>query len=628
MQLRTAENGENATEDATRRVTRVRARRTPKRELVRSSPARFAPAFILRSDSFSPHYTTRSLYPPSLSFPPHRDAMLTAINNMFSSWGSASSGATVVRPVQSGSSSAASSSNPYFASAFDSTTHLTPPTPVYTPGMRSFSTVSLSADLPMIPAASPGAASGSPTVRRDLDDVAPGTPGASSNHSTIQLQDFRDGMPPAPPVALSLSRIARWAERNYPELYDNINFGALAADVDALERATECVLPPDVREYLLTYDGQERGGKPCGLIYGVALLDSDEIIAEWGTWRAVANAIEQDEREAAAAIAAARSSSSASSESSASSTAIPHRRRLDFRSQQTSVPEHAILPVYASTGWLPLAKDYCGNNIAVDMSPGPTGNWGQVILFGREFDRKYVIARSWAHFLAMLADDFEDGRWSVDEDSEELWFVSGNKIYIYFDVLKRRAERAAGHFTQVQQQKNTYARNPATHLQQPPPPRTQQQKQGQIRRKPRPAPLYAAPPPASSSSTNLLSAARNASTASLSLPPSPGIVSARLPRTPQKTPMSAVVSTPTPATKIAPLSPPAQAESSSAAAPAAPVAEPATSKPAEVVAEVAVPATTTAAITDTNEASAPEPGPAESSASLSSVAVSAEESSS
>ncbi|KAK9463387.1 uncharacterized protein V1516DRAFT_618864 [Lipomyces oligophaga] len=344
------------------------------------------------------------------------------------------------------------SNNPYFSSTYDarsgSSAFLAPPTPVYTPGMRSMSTSSLS----------PGSS------RSSMDPIgASGRADPAANHHTIQLQDFHNGAPPAPPVSYSMARIDRWAEKNYPELYDQLNEPATADDINGVERACDCVLPTDVREYLMIHDGQEQGGKPCGIIYGSALLDTDEIMAEWDLWRAVGTAINQDEAAASldppivnVPLSDDPSSSSVPGPSSSSSSARPnhpHTRYVnDFTTHQSCLPPRSVQPVYSCTGWIPLAKDFCGNNIAVDLTPGPAGNWGQVILFGREFDCKYVIARSWGHFLAMLADDFQEGKWSVDEDSEELWYVNGGRIQVYLDVLRRRVERVYAHRQHRQQQ--------------------------------------------------------------------------------------------------------------------------------------------------------------------------------
>ncbi|KAK9455600.1 hypothetical protein V1511DRAFT_448444, partial [Dipodascopsis uninucleata] len=281
-----------------------------------------------------------------------------------------------------------------------SSSHLTLPSPIYSPGMRTLSTSSL-------------VTVGTNAVRSSTDSNIP-----------IQLQDFdSDGMPPAPPVQLSWTRIARWAEYSYPELYDNIQGPAEMESLTLLERSIENALPPDVRASFLIHDGQDISGKPCGLIYGITLLEAEEALQEWSLWRNVALKI--DERR----------------DIPSTSAMAGRPARYSFIANQTSMPEDAIQPVYAHMGWLPLAKDFSGNNIAVDLAPGPSGHWGQVILFGRDFDRKYVIARSWGHFLAMLADDFESGRWSLDEDSEELWYVNHGKMSYYFDVLRRRVER-------------------------------------------------------------------------------------------------------------------------------------------------------------------------------------------
>ncbi|KAK9372837.1 uncharacterized protein V1513DRAFT_451038 [Lipomyces chichibuensis] len=414
-------------------------------------------------------------------------SFFSSLSNSFSSSDATSS--ALRRPSMTSHPSsvalAPSASNAYYAGpdgGMTSTSHLTLPTPIYSPGMRSLSTTRL--------------------TQYSSKTTTASTP---TEYSTIQLQDFEDGVAPAPPVKLSWNRISRWAEKSYPELFDELNEPAFPADLENLERATECVLPPDVRESFLEHDGQDRSGKPCGLIFGSALLDTDEVIAEWELWRAVANAIEEENR--TSAITAAPVDSAQASSSSSNQARKPQKRRNDFTAHQTSVPDQAVHPVYAHTGWLPLAKDFCGNNIAVDLAPGPAGHWGQIILYGREFDRKYVIARSWGHFLAMLADDLEEGRWSVDEDSEELWYVSGGKVHVYFEVLKRRVERTVS-------QKGQAAAN------------------GQLKKSCPAPPLVMN---SNESTTTLTSTLKNANASTGSLqhlltPASPGVVNARLPR--------------------------------------------------------------------------------------------------
>ena len=97
-----------------------------------------------------------------------------------------------------------------------------------------------------------------------------------------------------------------------------------------------------------------------------------------------------------------------------------------------------------------MAKDYQGNNIAIDLAPGPTGRSGQVILYGRDYDTKYVVAPSWASFLAAFVSDLESKHVVVDEDVG-VGGEMGQLRYLpdpekdegrsYLDVLKARVVR-------------------------------------------------------------------------------------------------------------------------------------------------------------------------------------------
>lgn len=102
---------------------------------------------------------------------------------------------------------------------------------------------------------------------------------------------------------------------------------------------------------------------------------------------------------------------------------------------------------YAHPGWIPLARDWGGNNIAVDLAPGPVGKWGQIIIFGRDYDCKYVIARSWAAFLATVADDMCSEKVFVDEETQELKlreFKTQTVEPAYLDILRWRADQKYG----------------------------------------------------------------------------------------------------------------------------------------------------------------------------------------
>ncbi|ROT39156.1 glucan synthesis regulatory protein [Sodiomyces alkalinus F11] len=261
----------------------------------------------------------------------------------------------------------------------------------------------------------------------------------------VPMQSFQDGLPPPPPVSHSWRKIDAWAEENYPELYDQLCEGATRNDLNELEHQLDCTLPQDVRESLMVHDGQERWGTPTGIIFGSMLLDCEELVQEWETWRKVNQQFLLD----TAGPRPAAPTSQASSSTAPPARAGPNNPawRQDLLGRQDSVPPGAIQKAYAHPGWIPLVRDWGGNNLAVDVAPGPNGKWGQIILFGRDYDTKYVVARSWAHFLGIVADDLYSGKWFVDEETNELKLREFRETRVeppYFSILRWRMDQKHG----------------------------------------------------------------------------------------------------------------------------------------------------------------------------------------
>ncbi|KAI1404534.1 cell wall assembly and cell proliferation coordinating protein [Hypoxylon fuscum] len=277
-----------------------------------------------------------------------------------------------------------------------------------------------------------------------------------SSPGEIPMQSFSDGGPPAPPVAHSWRRIDRWAEENYPELYDQLCEGCTDNDLNELEHQLDCSLPSDVRDSLVAHDGQERGGIPTGIIFSCMLLDCEEIVQEWDQWRKVNQQYLLETNIVKPAVPTKAFGGSAQASSSKSAPGSPGSQkeswRQELQARQDSVPQGAVQRAYAHPGWIPLVRDWGGNNLAVDLAPGPTGTWGQIILFGRDYDTKYVVAKSWAHFLAMVADDMNSAKWYVDEDSHELKLREFKTTRVeppYFDILRWRMDQKHGRSARV-----------------------------------------------------------------------------------------------------------------------------------------------------------------------------------
>ncbi|KAK3070442.1 Cell wall assembly regulator [Teratosphaeriaceae sp. CCFEE 6253] len=297
-----------------------------------------------------------------------------------------------------------------------------------------------------------GSAPYSPGMRRQLQRQSSGMDAKMEGISSgeIQMQSFSDGLPPPPPVSHSWRRIDRWLEDNYEELFENLGEPATINDVNELEHEMDCTLPQEVRESIQIHDGQERGGMPTGMIFGCMLLDCEEIIQEWQNWRTVNEAYfstnQAYEIPKAPIKAFAGSSSSAIPVAQAQQSADPAWRQ-ELLDKQDSQPGNAVQKAYAHPAWIPLARDWGGNNICVDLAPGPTGKWGQVILMGRDYDCKYVIARSWSAFLASVADDMNTDKWFIDEETAELKLREFKQAGVeppYIEILRWRADQKYG----------------------------------------------------------------------------------------------------------------------------------------------------------------------------------------
>ncbi|KAI5862739.1 cell wall assembly and cell proliferation coordinating protein [Durotheca rogersii] len=277
-----------------------------------------------------------------------------------------------------------------------------------------------------------------------------------SSPGEIPMQSFSDGGPPAPPVVHSWKRIDKWAEENYPELFDQLCEGCTDNDLNELEHQLDCSLPQDVRDSLAVHDGQERGGRPTGIIFSSMLLDCEEIVQEWDQWRKVNQQYLLESSVAKPAVPSKAFGGSNQASSSKSAPGSPGSQkdswRQELQARQDSVPEGAVQRSYAHPAWIPLVRDWGGNNLAVDLAPGLTGTWGQIILFGRDYDTKYVVAKSWAHFLGIVADDLNSGKWFVNEDSNELKlreFKTSRVEPSYFDILRWRMDQKHGRSAKV-----------------------------------------------------------------------------------------------------------------------------------------------------------------------------------
>lgn len=269
-------------------------------------------------------------------------------------------------------------------------------------------------------------------------------------------------------VRLAWRHINNWMSREYPELALTLELKCTDADLKDFQKDLDVVLPPCVKEFYKMTDGQF-GLLPeiPGLIYGLKLLLLDDILTMTLHWRKVVAALAGDvqptEIQQLLLTHSVTSKHLGFHDRQLPGMSPPERVAIGNKlrqpnlqvlvtAKQRSIPPNHVVEVFAHPMWIPLITDGVGNCIGIDLAPGPEGKSGQVILFGRDFDDKYVVAKTWGDYLLSYANDLESGNWDIDylrkvmEDDifigneGELKFVDRvTKADVpYFDVLRTR----------------------------------------------------------------------------------------------------------------------------------------------------------------------------------------------
>lgn len=243
-------------------------------------------------------------------------------------------------------------------------------------------------------------------------------------------------------MRLAWRHIKKWLHRHSSDLNDSLLLPCTEADLNEFQKDLGIRLPRSVVEFFLLTDGQSNfdDNGSGGLVYGLKLLSLDQIAVLTESWRKVYRSLETNQGKASGAA-----------------QGIP---------KQYSVPPGGVLPMYANEMWIPIITDNAGNSIAIDLLPltpdewqkdtgegsadGHNKVWGQIIIFGRDFDAKFKIADNFGDFLLMFANDLEKGNWDLKTTLDNQDMVCGvdlELVYIdhetkqefpYLDVLRRR----------------------------------------------------------------------------------------------------------------------------------------------------------------------------------------------
>lgn len=182
---------------------------------------------------------------------------------------------------------------------------------------------------------------------------------------------------------------------------DSLNPPATEEEIKQVEETIQIIFPDDLRELYLAFNGEKESGP--GLFFGQPFLSLDEMMNEWKIW--------QDLEEEYANLL-----------------------------ETESDPPGWVKTMYINRNWLPISKDYGGNNIGLDFDPDTEGVYGQIIRFGRDIDVKYVIAVNTTALLQFMVRQLKTMDYTVipkEYDENDLTWYVGQDEEIIFDSAKQ-----------------------------------------------------------------------------------------------------------------------------------------------------------------------------------------------
>lgn len=172
-----------------------------------------------------------------------------------------------------------------------------------------------------------------------------------------------------------------------------LNPPATIDEIRNAENVMNTILPDDLRELYQIHNGEKETGP--GLFFGLRFLPLNELLQEWKTW-------EDLEEEFA------------------------------LEGDSYSIPTGFIKERYINRYWIPISKDYGGNNIGIDLDPDDNGRKGQIINFGRDEEMKYVIAYQLTDFLQFIKDTLVTGNFTVHNEEDYTYWSYGRGQNIHF----------------------------------------------------------------------------------------------------------------------------------------------------------------------------------------------------
>lgn len=265
-------------------------------------------------------------------------------------------------------------------------------------------------------------------------------------------------------VRLAWRHIKNWLLKYSPDLNSTLQSPCTDADLTDFQKDLNIKLPNCLIEFFKITDGQSsfNDNGSGGLVFGLKLMPIDEIMVMTEHWRKVADylnlrLLHANQNTKLQELSKLQTSHPNNSQVKFSSSNVnllepvkmPNQRQNENSDSpkipsQKSIPPGKIHESFAHPMWIPIITDEVGNCIGIDLCPPANGGgtWGQVILFGREFDNKYLIADNFGDFLLIFAKDLEMGNWDfrstgLDNNTGDLLIGSEGEL-VFFDKTSKK----------------------------------------------------------------------------------------------------------------------------------------------------------------------------------------------
>jgi cell wall assembly regulator SMI1 len=179
--------------------------------------------------------------------------------------------------------------------------------------------------------------------------------------------------PQSRPIDEIWDELDAWLNSHAPRIFGELRPGASLEQIHELERTIGQSCPDEVRAWFTRHDGAESLG-----VFGFV-----PVIGAQSAWRRMNKMVDDGKFSDGRAPA-----------------------------NQTG---RIFQAVWWHRGWLPVAQDSGGNQLCVDLDPGPQGHRGQLLFWDRQTGPE-VSAPSLADWFESFLDDLKSGRQYVDDE--------------------------------------------------------------------------------------------------------------------------------------------------------------------------------------------------------------------